>query len=165
MAAAPLPVADAIAALLPTLLCQRGVALCLSSPGLSICCCFTVEEEGQEVEVLHINKEINKSQQGPLSLCDLSNSPDSSFLQITIAQQDQRVGCQRNDPWSYHGHRRLLSSIYAAAAAQQCPLSGRGRRRYSWGSNGSCLRHVQFDDIHIYVHRGHVLLGGNSCRR
>lgn len=52
MAAAPLPVA-----LLPTLLCQHGVALCLRCPRLSICCCFAVEEEGvgaagQVVEVV-----------------------------------------------------------------------------------------------------------------
>lgn len=57
MAAAPLPVADAdVAALLPTLLCQRGVALWQCSPGLSICCCFAVEEEGQEVEVVVAHK-------------------------------------------------------------------------------------------------------------
>lgn len=57
MAAAPLPVAVAIAALLPTLLCQRGVALCQCSPGLSICCCcFAAEEEGQEVEVVVAHK-------------------------------------------------------------------------------------------------------------
>lgn len=56
MAAAPLPVADAIAALLPTLLCQHGIALWQGRPGLSICCCFAAEEEGQEVEVVVAHK-------------------------------------------------------------------------------------------------------------